>query len=49
MLCVVFVCFVIEIVMVENYFFSLKGTFRAKMSEKKSDKTYNSIEIDKKH
>ena len=47
MLFVVFVCFVIEILMVENYFFSLKSTFRAKISEKKSDKTYNSIEIDK--
>ena len=36
---VMFFCLVIEILLVQNYFFSLKCTFRARITEEKSDKT----------
>ena len=44
-----FVCFVIEMLLVETYFFILNWTFRARISEEKSDKTYNLIKIDIQH
>ena len=44
-----FICFLIEIQLIQNYFFSLKCTFRTIISDEKSDKTYNLTEIDIKH
>ena len=38
-----------EILLVQKKFFSLKCLFRARITEEKSDKTYNSIKIDLKH